>query len=110
MTEKRDAVLVVTEEHQRRAAEFCRRHRDFTTTEAMDDLAEEFERVAREVRGEVVRWLREEGGGEGNYWANRYVVIFPGRLFVCQHKWEPMEETWNAEYEHCARCLVIRPL
>ena len=50
MIEKRDAVLVVAEEHQRRAAEFCRRHRDFTTTEAMDDIAEEFERVARVAR------------------------------------------------------------
>jgi hypothetical protein len=46
--DKRDVVLVVAEEHQRRAAEFCRLHRgDLATSETMDDLAAEFERVAR---------------------------------------------------------------
>jgi len=48
-------VLVVAEKHNARAAEFCRRHRHFTTTEAMDDLAAEFEKVAREARAEVLR-------------------------------------------------------
>jgi hypothetical protein len=66
-------ILVVDEQHEQRAAEFCRRHRhrDLTTSEAMDDLAAEFEKVAREARSEVVRWLREHGGGEGDYWADR---------------------------------------
>jgi uncharacterized ferredoxin-like protein len=42
-------------EHQRRAAAFCQRHRHFTTTESMDDLAADFERVAREARADTLR-------------------------------------------------------
>jgi hypothetical protein len=41
-------VLQVAGDHERRAAAFCQRHRHFTTTESMDDLAAEFERVARQ--------------------------------------------------------------
>lgn len=48
-------ILVVREEHKRRAAEFCQRHRDFTTYEVMDDLATEFERVAREARTKALQ-------------------------------------------------------
>jgi len=50
-------VLQVGDEHQRRAAAFCQRHRHFTTTESMDDLAAEFERVAREARADTLRRL-----------------------------------------------------
>lgn len=56
-------VLVVNDRHQRRAAEFCRRHRHFATSEAMDALAAEFERVGREeARRERVRALERAGG------------------------------------------------
>lgn len=59
----RATVLVVADRHQRRAAEFCRRHRHFTTSEAMDALAAEFERVGREeARRERVRALERAGG------------------------------------------------
>lgn len=65
MTPDTKAVLAVAEEHNRRAAEFCRRHRDFTTTEAMDDLAAEFEKLSREVRNkalkDAVEWVENVG-------------------------------------------------
>lgn len=49
-------VLQVDGEHERRAAAFCQRHRAHTTTEAMDDLAAEFEKVSRRAtRRERVR-------------------------------------------------------
>lgn len=58
-------VLVVAEEHERRAAEFFRLHRHFTTSEAMDDLAAEFEKVAREARAKALRdaaeWVQTVG-------------------------------------------------
>lgn len=50
-------VLQVGDEHERRAAAFCQRHRHFTTTESMADLAAEFERVAREARADTLRRL-----------------------------------------------------
>ena len=58
----RDVVFTVAPEHEDRAAEFCRQHRHFTTTEAMDDLATEFEKVARNTRAEMLLWLRETCG------------------------------------------------
>lgn len=48
-------LLHVDDEHQRRATAFCQRHRHTTTTEAMDDLAAEFERVAREAASAALR-------------------------------------------------------
>jgi hypothetical protein len=55
----------VDSEHERRAAAFCQRHRHTTTTEALDDLAAEFERVAREAarvaRAEAFKELIEWG-------------------------------------------------
>ena len=51
----RDVVLIVAEEHERRAAEFCQRHQDFTTSESMDDLAAEFEKVARAARAQAMK-------------------------------------------------------
>jgi hypothetical protein len=48
-------VLHVDERHQDRAIAFCQRHRHTTTTEAMDDLAAEFERVAREAKAAAFR-------------------------------------------------------
>jgi hypothetical protein len=55
-------VFVVEGRHERRAAEFCRRHRgDLTTTEAMDDLAAQFEMVDRESRRERANALRRIG-------------------------------------------------
>ena len=58
-------VLMVSEENKRRSAEFCRLHRDFTTSEAMDDLAAEFERVARVARATSLRdaaeWVETVG-------------------------------------------------
>lgn len=75
-------ILVVAEEHEQRAAEFCLRHRHLTTSEAMDDLATEFERIAREARVEsaefqrgvssVLSWLRDQPGSESSYWADAY--------------------------------------
>jgi hypothetical protein len=44
----RSVVLAVANPHEQRAAEFSRRYRDFTTTEALSELAAEFERVARQ--------------------------------------------------------------
>ena len=79
--------LTVAEEHERRAAEFCRRHRHLETSEAMDDLAAEFERVARDARAAVLRWLRETGGGEGAYHADRYVATPGHRVTPCDHRW-----------------------
>jgi hypothetical protein len=51
--------LDVDDPHQRRAAAFCRRHRFTTSTEAMDDLAAEFERVTREARADTLRRLAD---------------------------------------------------
>lgn len=62
----RDVVLIVAAEHERRAAEFCQRHRDFTTSESMDDLAAEFEKVARAARERALKdaasWCQNVGG------------------------------------------------
>ena len=59
------AILVIDEEHDRRAAEFCRLHRHFTTSEAMDDLAASFERVACEARAKALKdaagWVEDVG-------------------------------------------------
>jgi hypothetical protein len=63
-------VFSITEERQRRAAEFCRRHRHFETSEAMDDLAAEFEKLAREVRAQALKdaaeWCQNVGAREPN--------------------------------------------
>jgi len=48
-------ILHVDDEHAQRAAAFCQRHRNTTTSEAMDDLAAEFERVAREAKASALR-------------------------------------------------------
>jgi len=48
-------ILHVDDAHARRAAAFCQRHRHTTTTEAMDDLATEFERVSREAKASALR-------------------------------------------------------
>ncbi len=62
-------VLQVDDEHERRAAAFCQRHRHTTTTEALDDLAAEFERVAREASGAALRraatWCSDQSTKEG---------------------------------------------
>lgn len=56
--------LEVADPHQQRAAAFCQRHRHTTTTEAMDDLAAEFERVARGAWGAALRsaaaWCKDQ--------------------------------------------------
>ena len=48
-------VLAVDEEHTKRAGEFCRRHRHVEASEAMDALAAEFEKLAREARDRALR-------------------------------------------------------
>lgn len=98
-------ILSIAEEHERRAAEFCRRHRDFTTTEAMDDLAAEFEKLARVTRFKVLRWLRGTHGGF--VYADDYVAENVGHVDPCDHRWEPMKE-YNAKYDECANCLSTR--
>lgn len=104
----RDAVFVVAPEHEDRAAKFCQKHRHFTTTEAMDDLAAEFEKVARNTRAEMLLWLRETCGGEGDYHADQYLATFGHRVTPHDHQWEPMKETWNLDYEQCCGCLKRR--
>jgi len=63
-------VFVVAHEHQDRAAAFCQKHRHFTTTEAMDDLAAEFEKLAREVRDKALKdaaeWCQNVGARESS--------------------------------------------
>ena len=61
----------------------------------------------KQGRAEVVRWLREMGHG-GDYYADTYTGQHRDQLPVCSHEWTPSAESWNAEYEYCARCLVYR--
>jgi hypothetical protein len=101
-----NALLAVSPEHTQRAAAFVVGHRrNFDTSEAMDDLAAEFERIDRAARATVVRWLREKGH-DGDYYADEYSNTHA--LPVCQHTWEPMRESWNADYEFCTACLISR--
>ena len=63
----RDVVLSVAEEHKGRAADFCRKHRhdNFVMSEVMDDLADEFEKVARAARAralaDAAEWVETVG-------------------------------------------------
>lgn len=54
-------ILRIAKEHEDRAAAFCRdhRHASFSTTETMDDLATEFEKVAREAREKALEEAEE---------------------------------------------------
>jgi hypothetical protein len=64
-------ILSVEAEHTDRAAAFCQRHRHFTTSEAMDDLAAEFERVAREARAQALKDAAEWVETTGRHFSSR---------------------------------------
>ena len=67
----KDVALSVAEEHVRRAAEFCRQHRDFKTSEALDTLAAEFEKVARAARAKALQDAAEWVETVGQHTADR---------------------------------------
>jgi len=57
----KNVLLSVSEANQARAAEFCRRHRSFDTTETLDDLAAEFERVRLAALKDAAEWIESVG-------------------------------------------------